>query len=401
MRRSANGTVSRAPTDQYAKAGVAASSTGGSKVAERDAVAVLALAWRLGDQGEAGESRATAVSAGPTRGKGHPIAAKGVIASVQRKQVTPSTRSPGVEYESVALREAACVAVNDERVIDLVNGEPGHPKPGRNEQNDERAACGQRIATMAARMPWVERRTLREKPDELPDRPGVYLYRNAASELLYVGKAKSLSLARPLVLSAGRPARAAHRRASSSEVADLETIVVETRAGSSHARGELHQEGAAALQRDPEGRQELPVSQALACGRVPARFARCARRVSTGTSITARSFPLPWPRRSLKMIPRFFQVATCDEVFDGKRRPCLYYHLDQCLGAVRREDDPEEYGRAVADAKLFLEGRHKRAPRRVDASHAGRVVRARSTRRPRATATRFTWWTSSACARRS
>jgi excinuclease ABC subunit C len=59
------------------------------------------------------------------------------------------------------------------------------------------------------------------------------------------------------------------------------------------------------------------------------------------------------------MIPRFFQVATCDEVFDGKRRPCLYYHLDQCLAPCAGKTNPEEYGKAVADAKLFLEGRHK------------------------------------------
>jgi excinuclease ABC subunit C len=59
------------------------------------------------------------------------------------------------------------------------------------------------------------------------------------------------------------------------------------------------------------------------------------------------------------MIPRFFQVATCDEVFDGKRRPCLYYHLDQCLAPCAGKTNPEEYGRAVGDAKLFLEGRHK------------------------------------------
>jgi excinuclease ABC subunit C len=69
--------------------------------------------------------------------------------------------------------------------------------------------------------------------------------------------------------------------------------------------------------------------------------------------------PASVARRSLKMIPRFFQVATCDEVFDGKRRPCLYYHLDQCLAPCAGKTDPVEYGKAVQNAKLFLEGRHK------------------------------------------
>ena len=34
--------------------------------------------------------------------------------------------------------------------------------------------------------------------------------------------------------------------------------------------------------------------------------------------------PASVARRSLKLIPRFFRVATCNEVFDGKRRPCCW-----------------------------------------------------------------------------
>src|SRR4030095_13123825 len=83
------------------------------------------------------------------------------------------------------------------------------------------------IATMAARMPWVEPRTLREKLDTLPDLPGVYLYRNAAKELLYVGKAKSL---RSRVRSYFQPGAAHPPRTArlGEEVVDLETIVVDT-----------------------------------------------------------------------------------------------------------------------------------------------------------------------------
>ena len=49
------------------------------------------------------------------------------------------------------------------------------------------------------------------------------------------------------------------------------------------------------------------------------------------------------------MLQRHFQVATCSEVFDGKRRPCLYYHLDQCLAPCAGKTTPEEYGVAVKD----------------------------------------------------
>jgi excinuclease ABC subunit C len=69
--------------------------------------------------------------------------------------------------------------------------------------------------------------------------------------------------------------------------------------------------------------------------------------------------PASVARRSMKLIPRFFQVATCNEVFDGKRRPCLYYHLEQCLAPCAGKTTREEYGRSVQDAKLFLEGRDR------------------------------------------
>ena len=51
--------------------------------------------------------------------------------------------------------------------------------------------------------------------------------------------------------------------------------------------------------------------------------------------------PASEARRSLKLVPRFFRVATCNEVFDGRRRPCLYYHLDQCLAPCAGKTTPE------------------------------------------------------------
>jgi excinuclease ABC subunit C len=78
-----------------------------------------------------------------------------------------------------------------------------------------------------------------------------------------------------------------------------------------------------------------------------------------GNAYTGPFVPASLARRSMKLTQRFFQVATCKEVFDGKRRPCLYYHLDQCLAPCAGRTNPEEYARAAADAKLFLEGRDK------------------------------------------
>lgn len=206
-------------------------------------------------------------------------------------------------------------------------------------------------------MPRVDRIALREKLADLPDRPGVYLYRNAARKLLYVGKAKSL---RSRVRSYFQPgAQHAPRTVSLvAEIADLETIVVDTEMEALMLEANLIKKERPPyniILRDDKSFPYLKLSLADEYPRVSlVRRARLDKNAYFGPFL-----PASVARRSLKLIPRFFQVATCDEVFDGKRRPCLYYHLDQCLAPCAGKTNPEEYGRAVADAKLFLEGRHK------------------------------------------
>jgi excinuclease ABC subunit C len=206
-------------------------------------------------------------------------------------------------------------------------------------------------------MPWVNGTPLREKVDALPDRPGVYLYRNAKGELLYVGKAKSL---RQRVRSYFQPgAQHAPRTVNLvAEIADLETIVVASEMEALMLEANLIKKERPpynVILRDDKSFPYLKLSLSDDYPRVSlVRRARLDKNVYFGPFL-----PASVARRSLKIIPRFFQVATCDEVFDGKRRPCLYYHLDQCLAPCAGKTNPEEYGKAVADARLFLEGRHR------------------------------------------
>ena len=200
---------------------------------------------------------------------------------------------------------------------------------------------------------------LREKVDALPERPGVYLYRNAQGALLYVGKAKSLRQRVRSYFQAG--AQHAPRTVSLvAEIADLETIVVDTEMEALMLEANFIKKERPpynVILRDDKSFPYLKLSLADEYPRVSlVRRARLDKNAYYGPFL-----PASVARRSLKLIPRFFQVATCDEVFDGKRRPCLYYHLDQCLAPCAGKATPEEYGRAVADAKLFLEGRHKEA----------------------------------------
>jgi len=196
---------------------------------------------------------------------------------------------------------------------------------------------------------------LQDKLDSLPDRPGVYQYRNAKGEVIYIGKAKSL---RSRVRSYFQPAAHHDPRIASmvTEVADLELIVVDTEMEALILESNLIKRKRPrynVVLRDDKHFPYLKLSMRDTYPRVSlVRQARLDGSVYTGPFL-----PAAIARRTMKLVQRYFQVATCREVFDGKRRPCLYYHLDQCLAPCADKTTPEEYGAAVADARLFLEGR--------------------------------------------
>jgi len=206
--------------------------------------------------------------------------------------------------------------------------------------------------------------SLRDKLDDLPTRPGVYLYRNAAGSPIYIGKAKSL---RSRVRSYFQPGaqHAPHIARMVSEVADLEFIVVGSEMEALILESNLIKRERPrynVVLRDDKQYPYLKLSQ-----RDPYPRASLVRRARLDGNLYAGPFlPAVEARRSLKLIQRVFQVATCREVFDGKRRPCLYFHLDQCLAPCAGKTTPEEYGRAVDDARMFLEGRGRDLQRSLE-----------------------------------
>lgn len=206
---------------------------------------------------------------------------------------------------------------------------------------------------------------LRDRLAELPDRPGVYQFRDADGGLLYVGKAKSL---RSRVRSYfQRSAQHTPRTtAMVAEVDDLEIIVVDTELEALLLESNLikqHHPRYNVILRDDKHYPYLKLSTGDEFPRLS--LVRQARL--DGHQYYGPFIPAAVARRTLKLVPKYFQVATCNEVFDGNRRPCLYYHLDQCLAPCAGKTTREEYGRAVQDARLFLEGRNHELERSLEA----------------------------------
>src|SRR5215467_1878864 len=195
---------------------------------------------------------------------------------------------------------------------------------------------------------------LKEQIARLPEQPGVYIYSNAGGETIYVGKARALRDRVRNYLGADRTDPKTN--ALLDEVARLEVIVTDSVVEALALENNLIKQRSPKyniLLRDDKTYPFLQLTTNEAFPRV-----LVARRVERDGSFYAGPFlPAKFARRTMALTHRLFGIRSCNEVISGKRpRPCLEYDIKRriapCVAAIC---PPEDYQRASADARLFLE----------------------------------------------
>jgi excinuclease ABC subunit C len=199
---------------------------------------------------------------------------------------------------------------------------------------------------------------LKDQIQRLPHQPGVYLYSNAAGESLYVGKARSL---RDRVRSyLGAYGLSPRHDALLDEIAKLEVIVTDSVVEALALENNLIKQRMPRyniLLRDDKNYPYLQLTTTEAFPRV-----LVARHVEKNGDFFAGPFlPAKLARRTMSLTHRVFGIRSCNEVITGERpRPCLEYDIGRCLApCVRAICTQERYAQAVADTRLFLEGRNE------------------------------------------
>jgi excinuclease ABC subunit C len=199
---------------------------------------------------------------------------------------------------------------------------------------------------------------IEEKLKEVPTSPGVYLHKDAAGKVIYVGKAKNL---RSRVRSYFR-ARPFDRKTDAlvGNISDLEFIVTDNEAEA------LILEATLVKQHKPRYNIKLQDDKSYPHLKLtvnePFPKVVITRRIQKDGALYFGPFlPAALARRTIDVINRTFQLRTCDIEIDGKApRPCLEYHIKRCLGpCVKGLCAPEQYQEAVRDVRLLLEGRNK------------------------------------------
>jgi excinuclease ABC subunit C len=191
----------------------------------------------------------------------------------------------------------------------------------------------------------------------LPTSPGVYLYKNAEGEVIYVGKAKNL---RSRVGSYFHEGRWEDAKTGTlvREAVDVDYIVV------ANNKEALALENHLIKQKKPRFNillrddKTYPYVKLTLAERFP-RVYVTRRLRKDGSAYFGPYFPANLAYRIVDLIHRHFMVPSCKvDLTRTHPRPCLQFYIKRCLGpCVKDLTTPEIYSEAVRDVKLFLEGR--------------------------------------------
>jgi excinuclease ABC subunit C len=221
---------------------------------------------------------------------------------------------------------------------------------------------------------------LKEQIARLPEQPGVYLWMNRAGETIYVGKARALrDRVRSYLAAAGMSPR---HDALLDEITSVEVIVTDSVMEALALENNLIKQRSPKyniLLRDDKNYPYLQLTTSEAFPRM-----LVARHVERDGDFYAGPFlPAKLARRTMGLAHRLFGIRSCNEVITGQRaRPCLEYDIKRCIApCVAAICSQEQYGVAVGNAKLLLEGRNEELietlrVRMVDASEQQRFEEA-------------------------
>src|ERR1700693_3701277 len=189
---------------------------------------------------------------------------------------------------------------------------------------------------------------LSQKIRSLPASAGVYLYKNAEGEVIYVGKANNL---RSRVSSYFHEGRWEDAKTGTlvREAVDVDYIVV------ANNKEALALENHLIKQKKP--RFNILLRDDKTYPYVKLTLGERLRK--DGSSYYGPYFPANLAYRIVDLIHRHFMVPSCNvDLTRFHPRPCLQYYIKRCLGpCVEGLTTPEKYAEAVHDVRFLLEGR--------------------------------------------
>jgi excinuclease ABC, C subunit len=198
---------------------------------------------------------------------------------------------------------------------------------------------------------------------KLPDRPGVYLMKDARGDVLYVGKAQSLRNRVRSYWQKQAPGGEVHRiRSVIDRVADVEVTQTDSVSEALLLEANLIKRYRPRFNVRLKDDKSYPFIKVTLGDEFP-RVERTRKLVNDGSRYFGPYASASSVDESMNLVRRLFPFRTCTiDIKDGVRalqRPCLLYHIKRCQGPCITAISKADYGKDIAQVELFLEGRQE------------------------------------------
>ena len=199
---------------------------------------------------------------------------------------------------------------------------------------------------------------LDQKLENLPDSPGVYLFKDEKGTILYVGKAGNIKhrVSSYFQKPDGKDAKTLTLL---ERVSDIDTIVTDTEKEAFILENNLIKEYRPRYNVKLRDDKTYPLLKLSMAEEFPTLCV--VRRSKRDGSIYFGPYPSATSlRETLKLIRRLFPIRTCfDTKFTHRLRPCINYEMGRCTGPCCGKIDSVQYREIVHQVRMFLEGKDK------------------------------------------
>lgn len=189
---------------------------------------------------------------------------------------------------------------------------------------------------------------------ELPAKPGIYFFKNARGETIYIGKARSLV---DRIKSYFQPSDDPKIRNILAETTRLDYLLTGSEREAAFLENNFVQQTQPKFNLRLKDDKSFPYLRLTIQDSVPGIY--FSRKVAAdGARYFGPFSPAREARKTIRILTKSFRLRTCeDPVFRKRKRPCLEYDLGLCSAPCTALIPASEYRTAVRNAVLFLEGR--------------------------------------------
>jgi len=190
----------------------------------------------------------------------------------------------------------------------------------------------------------------------LPEKPGIYFFKNEKGEFIYVGKARSL---RDRVRSYFQLSPDTKVNNIIAETADVDFILTGSEKEAAFLENNFVQRYQPKFNLRLKDDKSFPYLKLTLTEPFPGVY--LTRKVEPGARYFGPFSPASQARQTIHLLNKYFGLRACEEKIPGnRRRPCLEYDLKLCAAPCVGQIGEAEYRGRVADAVLFLEGKTER-----------------------------------------